>query len=93
MHTQKVNVFSVVNKFGTSKKSGKEYNFYQALVSVAQRSYKNTEAHGLKLEEVFIPESSFSALKNNGKFPVSCEVKYEADFGTNRLQVSELLPV
>ncbi|WP_299078619.1 hypothetical protein, partial [uncultured Paraglaciecola sp.] len=73
MQIQKVKVYSVLNRYGSSKKTGKDYNFYQALIEAGQKSFKNVEAFGIKLDEIFIPESEFEALKKHGVFPVECE--------------------
>lgn len=93
MQAQKVKVYSVLNRFGSSKKTGRDYNFYQALIEAEQKSFKNVEAIGVKLDEIFIPESEFENLKNNGVFPVECEAKYTANFSSNRLQIEQLTPL
>ena len=62
------------------RRQAKDYNFYQALIEAEQKSFKNVEAFGIKLDEIFIPESEFEALKKHGVFPIECDAKYTADF-------------
>jgi hypothetical protein len=93
MQSQKLTVYSVLNRFGKSKKSGKDYNFYQALIESKQKSFSNCEALGIKLDDVFIPVDEFEKLKKHDVFPVECEAKFEANFSTGRLSISQLTPL
>lgn len=93
MQLQKLKVYSVVNRFGKSKKTGNEYNFFQALIESEQTSYTNSEAFGIKLNEVFIPEKSFESLKKLNTFPVECDAQVNADFTTGKISISDLNPI
>lgn len=94
---QKITVFGVAHRYGTSKKTQEQYSifqaFYQSEIQEISSANYNLAGKGFELKEIFIPESEFEKLNSSGvSFPVDCDVLFDADLSTGRLRVKALNP-
>lgn len=79
---------------GTSKKTGKDYDFCKLNVTTKATAFgSESEAYGNTVQELHISPELFEKLKTFKDESFQASIVFEADLGSGRLNVVDVDPV